>query len=91
MQAARRFDVLEREGLPGVLLVHRPAEEVLAVEDSDLGHVARVVADRDGLTDIGRQSRGHIAQALKMDAVAAHAARLGNHDEQQVESLEAFG
>ena len=38
----------------GVLLAHRAAEEALAVEDPDLGQVARVVADGDGLTDRGR-------------------------------------
>ena len=91
MRASCRLDVLERERLAGVLLADRTAQELVAVEHPDFGQVARIVADGDGLADIGGQDRIDVAQSLEMNAVAPHAARLGEHDEQQVEVLQAFG
>lgn len=71
------LDVIERHGLTGVPLAHRPAQEPVAVKDPDLGRVARVVADGDGLADAGGQRRVDVAWPLETDAVASHAARRG--------------
>ena len=65
VRAPRRLDVLQRHDLAGVLLAHRPAEEAVAVEDPNLGQVARVVADSDSLADIGRESRMAVAEPWK--------------------------
>ena len=91
MRAACSLDVLERDRRAGVLLAHRAAQEAVAVKHPDLGQVARVVADSDGLPDIRGQQRVNVAQPLEVDAVALHAARLGEHDQQQVEVLQALG
>ena len=85
------LDVLEGKRHACVVLAHRTAKELVAVEHPDLGQVARVVADGDGLADIRGQHRINVAQALEVDAVAPHAARLGEHDQQQVEVLQALG
>ncbi len=63
----------------------------VAVEQPDLGQVARVVADGDRLADEAGERRGDVAQALEADAVAPHATRLGMQDQQEVEVLEAVG
>jgi hypothetical protein len=44
-----------------MLLAHRATQEPVAVEDPDLGQVSRVVADRDGLADVGGQRRIGVA------------------------------
>jgi len=61
------------------------------VEDPDLAEVAGVVADGDGLTDVGGEGRVEVAQTLEADAVAVHHPGLGDLDEQQVQLLEAVG
>ena len=91
MRPSRRLDVLQGHDLAGVFLAHRPAEKLLVVEDPDLGQVARIIANGDGVADIGRQGRVAVAQPLEANAVAPHDARLGVHHQQQIEVFEAVG
>ena len=51
------------------------------VKDSDLGHVARVVADDDLFTDVGGQGRVEIAQFVKMNAISPHHACFGGRQQ----------
>lgn len=89
--APRRLDVLQRHHLAGVLLAHRATEKPIAVKDSDLSKVARVVPDGDGVANVGGERRVAVSQTLKTDAIALHDTRPGVHDEQQVEVFEAVG
>ncbi len=91
VRAACRLDVLQRHRPAGVLLAHRAAQEPVAVEHSDLGQVARIVADGDGLADVAGERRAGVAQALEVDAVAPNDTQPGVHDQQQIELLQALG
>ena len=91
MRTPGRLDVLERDRLAGVFLAHRSAQEAVAVEHPHLGQVARVVAQGDGLADVAGERRAGVAQALEADAVAPDHARLGVHDQQQIQILQALG
>jgi hypothetical protein len=71
-----------------VRLVDGGADEGVVVVDADLGDVARVVADRDGLADERRQGRREVALALEVDAVALDRAVLGHGQQQPVQFLE---
>ena len=85
------LDVLQGDGLPGVLGADRPAQERAAVEDPDLGQIAGVIADGHRLADVGGQHRVQVAQALEVDAVALDGAGLGDHHQQQVQVLQRGG
>ena len=62
--------------------------EAVVAEDPDLGEVARVVADRDGLADKGRERRLDVAQALEPDPVAVHLTRPDDGQQQKIELLQ---
>src|SRR3546814_4876390 len=55
-----------------------------------LAYVARIVADRHRLADIGGERRVEVSQPLETDAVAVDDARLGDHDQQRVQFLQRF-
>jgi hypothetical protein len=78
------------QDLAGVFLAHRPTQELIAMEDPDFQEVAQVIADGDRLADVGSQGRVAVAQPLETDLVAPNCARLGVHNEQQIEFFEAF-
>ena len=80
--------LLQADRLAGQLLADGPAEEAVLVVDADLGQVARVVADRHRLADVGRQRQVEVAEALEADAVLLDPARLGDGQQQQVELLQ---
>ena len=84
-------DLLEADGAVGQVGADRPAQEAVLVEDPDLGHVARVVADDDALADVGGQHRVQVAQRLEVDAVGVDRARPGDGQEQQVELFQRAG
>lgn len=91
MGTSGSLNVLECHHLAGVFLAHRAAEEAVAVEESDLGQVAGIIADDDRLADEACERRGNIAQSLEADAVAPYAAWFGMQDQQEVEIFKAVG
>ena len=87
----RGLNIFQRNDLTGVFFAHRTAKKLVTVENPNLGEVARIVPDGNLVSDIARQGRMAIAESLKVDTVAPHDARLGMHDEQQIEIFEVFG
>ncbi|AOF95319.1 hypothetical protein BSY17_4168 (plasmid) [Sphingobium sp. RAC03] len=67
-----------------------PAQKDVAMEYPNLAYVARIVADRHRLADIGGERRVEVSQPLETDAVAVDDARLGDHDQQRVQFLQRF-
>ena len=65
--------------------VHGPADELVLVEDADLGDVPRVVADNDGFADIGGQQRRDVSESLEVHAVAVDDPGFGHGQQQQVQ------
>src|SRR5262245_38069588 len=88
---AGRDDFLQADRLSGQLLTDRVANEHLAVVDANLGHIARVIADRHILADIGRQVQIDVAQPLKANAILLDAAGAGDSQQQQVQLRERLG
>lgn len=91
VRGAGGLDVLESDGLTGVLQADGPAEEAIAVEHPDLGEVARIIAKGHRFADISGQGGVEIAQPLEVDAVAVDDAGLGDHDQQQIQLFETVG
>ena len=89
--SASGFDVAEAEAKVGVGFIDGGADEGVPVVDADLGDVAGVVPDGDGVPNERGESRGEVALALKVDAVALHDPVLRNSKEQPVEFLKAVG
>ena len=85
------FDVLQRDHLAGVLLADRSAEKGVAVEQPDLGQVARVVADGHRLAHESRERGRHVAQPLEVDAITPDSARRGVQEQQEVKLFQGFG
>ena len=69
-------DVFETDGLARELLTHGPTEKALLVIDTDFGHIPRVIADEDVLSDVGRQRGVDIAQGLESEPILLHATGL---------------
>ncbi len=65
--------------------VHGFADELVLVEDADLGDVPRVVADNDGFADVGGQQGRNVSESLEVHAVAVDDPRFGNGQQEQVE------
>src|SRR2546428_10339430 len=65
MRPSCRLDVLESHDGAGMFLTHRPAEKLCMVEDADLGQVARIIANGDGVADIARERGMAVAQPLE--------------------------
>jgi len=86
-----RFDVAQAEPEVGVGFVDGGADEGVVVVDPDLGDVAGVVADCDGVSDEGCKSRGEVALAMEMDAVALYDPVVRSGEKEPVELLEAVG
>ena len=70
--------------MPGEVLADRPAEKRVPVIDPDFSHIAGVIADHHILAHVGRHGRVEIAEALKANAIALHASRFRDGQEQQV-------
>ena len=91
MRGAGGLDVLEGDGLTGVLQADGPAEESVMVEHPDFGKVAWIIANGHRFADLGGQGGIEIAQALEVDAVAVDEAGLSDPDQQQIQSFETVG
>lgn len=68
-----------------------PAEESILVVDADFGQVARVVADRHRLADMGVQDEVDVAKTLEVDPIALDRAGFRHSQQQQVELLQRCG
>lgn len=55
--------------LPGQVRADRPAHEVTLVEDADLRHIPRVVAQNDRFPHLGGQRRIDVAETREPDVV----------------------
>src|SRR5699024_3827331 len=89
--SARGLYVMEAVPLVGVGFIDRRAHEGVVVVDTDLGEVARVIADGDRAPDEGGERGREVALSLEMDAVPLDRAVLGDSQEEAVELLEALG
>src|SRR5215510_13707047 len=77
MRASRCLNVFEGDYFTRMFITDRTTEEVIVVEHSDFGQVARVIADGDRIADIGSQGRMVVTEPLEMNAVTPHGARFG--------------
>ena len=62
-------NLLQADCLTGQLLADRPTEEALVMEDSNLGHIVRVVADGHRFPDVGREGQVQVAEAEEVDPI----------------------
>lgn len=89
--AAGGFDVAEAEADVGVGFVDGDAEECVSVVDADLGDVAGVVADGDGVPDERGEGGREVALTLEVDSVSLHGPMRGRGEQQAVELVEGVG
>ena len=91
MLGSRGLDIFQADRLSGVLLTDRTAQEMVLMKHAHFTQVARIVANRHRLPDIGGERGIEIPNSLEVDAVAAHDARPGDLHQQQIEILQALG
>src|ERR1039457_6310849 len=75
---SRGLDIFQADRLSGVLLTDRTAQEMVLMKHAHFTQVARIVANRHRLPDIGGERGIEIPNSLEVDAVAAHDARPGD-------------
>src|SRR5712692_5373849 len=81
-------DVFQADGFAGQLSADRSAQELVLVEDPDLPHVARVIANDHVLADVRRQGQVEIPETVEMNAVALNSSRPGDGQQQEIELFE---
>jgi len=71
-------DVAQGNGLSRSCGADRPTQKAVVMKDTDFGHVPWIIANDDGLTDVGRQGKIEVPQAMEMNPIWAHFATLGH-------------
>jgi len=88
MSISRLDDVAERDRRSGQLLTDGSTQETILVKHADFGHVSGIVTDDDRLANVCCQGRIEVTPAEKPDTIAAHFARFGHGQQQEIELLE---
>ena len=83
-------NIAQCDGLSGELRADSAAEKLAAMEEPDLGHVARIVAQHHTLADIRREGGVDVAHALKTHTIRMDFAGFGDRQKQQIELLQGF-
>src|SRR5512135_1944597 len=81
-------DLAEGHGLARQLLADGAAEEAIVIEEADLRHVARVVAQHDLLARIRGERQIAVAQPQESNAALMDATSLGHGEHEQIELFE---
>ena len=67
------------------------ADELVVIEDADLGDVPGVVPDDDGPAHEPGERRRDVAQSLEVDPVTLDGPGAGDREQERIEVLEAVG
>jgi len=69
-------DLAKRHSLTGEFSADGTAQELVLVEDPDLRHVPWIKSQCDRFSNVSRQRCGDVAEALEVNPVGSHLARL---------------
>ena len=66
----------DRQGLASEFSANRAAQELVFVEDADLGHVPRIEPQRDRFPNVRRLCCLDVTEVLELHSIGPHLARL---------------